>query len=239
MNNKIGKWTWEWAKIQDDLVPHYLESTDSTNNHAKNIAKVAGKNQLIIADYQTQGRGRGTNTWTSPQKGSALLSSWIFDLNFTPQPILTPLIGLSVFEALQEIGGFSQIALKAPNDIYMNDKKVCGILVETVSQGKQSRLIVGVGMNVFDIPKVDISSCIQNFRNGDIDDCAWNGFLIEFYKRLKTSVQESQKNSLTDEKRQKLLGALNQFSLLKEKYTEILPSGEIKTPEKTIHWMEI
>lgn len=235
----IGHWTYSWARLQDDLIPHYIETIDSTNLFAKKCPYSTKKNQVIISDDQTHGRGRNQNSWLSPQKGSALFSSWVFDLDYIPQPILAPLIGLDVYEALFEIRGFSNIALKAPNDIYMNDKKVCGILIETITQGSQSRLIVGVGMNVTDTPHLATAGCIENFRSQNIDECAWGGFLIEFYKRLKLSVKESQKNQILPEKCKRILIALNQFQLLDQKYQEILPSGEIKTQSRIIPWFEI
>lgn len=237
---EIGKWTKEWASIQSDLVAHYFESIESTNTHAKSIPANT-KNQLIIADIQTGGRGRGTNTWISPAPGSALLSSWVFDIDFTPQPILSPLVGLSVYEALYEISGFDEndISIKAPNDIYVKDKKVAGILIELQTQGDTTRVIIGIGMNVFDSPNLDTSSHITNYRKGDIDDCAWNGFLIELYKRLKESVELSIQNELSELDRKNLLIALNKNPNLQEKYIQVLPNGSLKTNTTTVKWSSL
>lgn len=236
----IGKWTKEWASIQSDLVAHYYESLESTNTFAKKLPEHS-KNQLVVTELQTAGRGRGSNTWTSPDSGTALLSSWVFDIDFTPQPILSPLIGLSVYEALYEISGFSEadISIKAPNDIYIKSKKVAGILIELQSQGDQTRLIIGIGMNVFESPSLDTSSHVAKFRKGDIDDCAWNGFLIELYKRLKESVEISSQKELSKKDCEDLLIALNKNPLLKEKYTQVLPDGSLKTAIQTVKWSSL
>lgn len=233
----IGKWTKEWASIQSDLVAHYYESLESTNTYAKKLPELS-KNQLVVTELQTAGRGRGTNTWTSPESGTALLSSWIFDIDFTPQPILSPLIGLSIYEALYEISGFAEgdISIKAPNDIYIKSKKVAGILIELQSQGDKTRLIIGIGMNVFESPSLDTSTHLAKFRKGDIDDCAWNGFLIELYKRLKESVELSLQKELSKQDCADLLVALNKNPLLTEKYTQVLPDGSLKTATKTVKW---
>jgi len=236
----IGKWTKEWASIQSDLVAHYYESLDSTNTFAKKLPELP-KNQLVVTELQTAGRGRGNNTWTSPDSGTALLSSWVFDIDFTPQPILSPLIGLSIYEALYEISGFAEadISIKAPNDIYIKSKKVAGILIELQSQGDQTRLIVGIGMNVFESPSLETSTHVAKFRKGDIDDCAWNGFLIELYKRLKESVELSSQKELSKEDCSNLLVALNKNPLVKEKYTQVLPDGSLKTASQTVKWSSL
>ena len=236
----IGKWTKEWASIQSDLVAHFFETIDSTNTYAKKLPEL-NKNQLVIAENQTQGKGRGTNTWISPESGTSLLSSWIFDIDFTPQPILSPLVGLSIYEALYEISGFdpSDISLKAPNDIYIKDKKVAGILIEIQTQGEKTRVVIGIGMNVFTSPNLETSAAVAKFRKGDLDDCAWNGFLIELYKRLKESVELSIQKDLTKSDCDDLLKALNKNPLLKEKYTQVLPDGSLKTANSTVKWSSL
>lgn len=236
----VGKWTNEWASIQSDLTPHFIDTIDSTNLFAKNLPEL-GKNQIVITNDQTAGRGRKQNTWSSPEAGTALLSSWVFDIDFTPQPILSPLVGLSIFEALHEISGFgaTDISVKAPNDILIKQKKVAGILTEIQSQGDKNRVIIGIGMNVFSSPNLDTSSHIAKFRKGDIDACAWNGFLIELYKRLKQSIEMSIHNQLNDDDCKNLLAALNNNELLPQKYTKVLPDGSLKTAEQTIKWSSL
>jgi biotin-[acetyl-CoA-carboxylase] ligase BirA-like protein len=236
----IGKWTNEWAIVQSDLTPHYYETIESTNTFAKSIPETP-KNQLVVTELQIKGRGRGQNTWESPDSGTALLSSWIFDIDFTPQPILSPLIGLSIVEALHEISGFGEedVSLKAPNDIYIKNKKVGGVLIEIQTQGDQTRVIVGIGINVFEAPNLDSSTYLAKHRKGDIDDRTWNAFLIELYKKLKESVEHSIKNELTPNDREDLLKALNKNPLLKEKYLQVLPDGSLKTTSQTIKWSSL
>jgi BirA family biotin operon repressor/biotin-[acetyl-CoA-carboxylase] ligase len=236
----IGKWTKEWALTQNDLLPHYYETIESTNTFAKTLPS-SPKIQLVITELQTHGRGRGSNSWLSPDSGSSLLSSWIFDTDFTPQPILSPLVGLCVYESMIEMSGFNEadISLKAPNDIYIKNKKVGGILIELQSQGDQTRVVIGIGLNVFEGPNLDSSTHMAKHRTGDIDDYHWNGFLIELYKKLKESVELSIQKELTKEDCDTLLSALNKNPLLSEKYSQVLPDGSLKTSNHTIKWSSL
>lgn len=94
-------------------------------------------------------------------------------------------------------------------------------------------------MNVFESPSLDLSTHVAKFRKGDIDDCAWNGFLIELYKRLKESVELSSQKELSKQDCKDLLVALNKNPLLKEKYTQVLPDGSLKTASQIVKWSSL
>ncbi len=234
--DNVFQWTQNWTKLQEDLICHSFDSLPSTNSYAKSLP-VESKNQIVLADIQPEGRGRGTHTWTSPQTGQALLSSWVFDLDFSPQPILSPLVGLSIFEALHEIRGFKNISIKAPNDIYLSDKKVCGVLIENQSQGNKTRCIVGVGINVLSHPSINLSGSLSEHRQEPMDLCVWGGFLIEFYKRLKESIAFSKNALLTNQQCDKILTALNQNPNFQ--YEQVLNDGSLKTKDQTVSWFDL
>jgi BirA family biotin operon repressor/biotin-[acetyl-CoA-carboxylase] ligase len=232
----IGLWTKEYAQL-NSLHYVYQEEMTSTNSFAKTYSH--HKDFIILTDLQTQGRGRGKNTWTSPQKGHALLSSWVFQVHFNPQPILAPLIGLAVYKSIQNVFHLNGLSLKAPNDIYLNDKKIGGILIETETQAEQIKIIVGIGLNIFSSPNVEVAGCLQAGINERIDICQFHGVLIDLHKNLKDSIQYSKHSELTTTQSSELLSALNEHSLLKEKYTSVLPDGSLKTSHHVIPWYQI
>jgi BirA family biotin operon repressor/biotin-[acetyl-CoA-carboxylase] ligase len=128
----------------------YLESVNSTNLYAKQLAKQgAEEGTIVVAEHQQQGRGRLGKIWESP-KGTGLWTSLILRPCLQTQKVslLTLLGGLAMCQTLEEMTG-SNVGIKWPNDIVMNAKKVCGILTEAAidTHGIQY-VIVGVGLNV-------------------------------------------------------------------------------------------
>ena len=127
-----------------------LDTIDSTNNFLKNYQPPRPcRLTLVTTEYQTNGRGADTNKWES-ERGANLL----FSLLATPQGAeashvftLSQALALSVLQALGEFAtGFT---IKWPNDIYHNNHKVAGLLIENDLAGKYiQRSILGVGINV-------------------------------------------------------------------------------------------
>lgn len=155
---KIGVITASWAEMHG-ISCDYSKSTESTNDVAKEDAfNGLDAIQLYVTDEQTKGRGRGNNTWATPPVGSALLSSWSFQSAVVPTPFITSMIGLGLFHAARATWPFLNWSLKAPNDLYIDDKKIAGLLVETLTQGNQHRIIVGLGLNVFAHPDLPIAT---------------------------------------------------------------------------------
>jgi BirA family biotin operon repressor/biotin-[acetyl-CoA-carboxylase] ligase len=119
----------------------FLEEVDSTNEYLKRVP--FKENLFVVARRQTGGKGRRGKSWLSlPDKG--LYLSGMFKPLYPKKSSLAGLaFGVAVLKALSAFGeGFY---LKWPNDVYVNGKKVAGILPENLSD----RLIVGVGVNVF------------------------------------------------------------------------------------------
>lgn len=153
---RLGEMTAKWARA-NHLFADYKPTLASTSDIAKEKAfdeeLLSEAVCLFLTDLQTQGRGRNKNTWTSPSAGSALISSWSYLVNTLPQPTLAPLMGLALYRALSSTWPFMNWSLKAPNDIFLNGKKVAGLLIENVTQGDETRIIIGLGLNVFSHPK--------------------------------------------------------------------------------------
>ncbi len=130
----------------------YLQATDSTNLRAKEIADSgAVSGAAVVAEYQTQGRGRLGKEWYSV-KGKGLYCSIIVrpDIALEDYPKITLVAGLSVAKVLDRITG-KCAQLKWPNDIYFSGKKVAGILTESSSLNSSHKAryaVVGIGINV-------------------------------------------------------------------------------------------
>jgi len=126
----------------------YFDSIGSTNDEALAWAADDAKDlSIVIADEQTQGRGRLNRKWFTP-KGSGLAFSLI--LRTTLRPHLSRTVGLaalSIADALLKHGLSAQI--KWPNDILLNERKLAGILVESVWSGEDmDTAVIGMGINV-------------------------------------------------------------------------------------------
>lgn len=127
----------------------HFDSIDSTNIKAKELASTGESNgTTVISEEQTSGRGRFGRNWHSPKyKGiwmSIILTPDIDPLNASN---ITLIAAAAVFKALKSLGIQTQI--KWPNDIILNNKKLCGILTEMNSElNKINYIIIGIGVNV-------------------------------------------------------------------------------------------
>lgn len=126
--------------------------TDSTNTQLlKRLqdGQPLSKGQVIVAEAQTAGRGRRGNTWVSPY-GSNLYFSLYWPLSQGIQAAmgLSLVIGVAVAELLEHQFGV-EVALKWPNDIYIQGQKLGGILVELAGQSHaQCDVVIGLGLNI-------------------------------------------------------------------------------------------
>ena len=157
----------------------YFQTVDSTNDRAMAwAAEGASDMSLVIADEQSSGRGRNGHVWYSPA-GASLYFSLILHMDKveTRSIILFSALGsLAVIQAINQIGGRLDPKIKWPNDILINDQKVCGILTEASWIGDQiESLVLGVGVNISkgSIPPAEIlnfpATCLENFSDNKID----------------------------------------------------------------------
>ena len=125
----------------------HIDETDSTNRW---LREQGGEENVVVwADYQTAGRGCGTNHWES-ERGKNLTFSMLLHPHDVPaqkQFHISMAISLALCKALgQHIGDLS---IKWPNDIYWRDGKIGGILIEVTLQGNKVKdCIIGIGLNI-------------------------------------------------------------------------------------------
>ena len=240
-NSTIGLLTQSWCHKRQIPV-EFFPSVDSTSTYAKTLMNDPLENHkplhLVVADTQTAGRGRGTHTWISPDAGMSLFSTWSFRLTRPPQPVTSARVGLALYNAVSKAWPQGAFSLKAPNDLYLGEKKVAGILLEAIEQGPHIRLLIGIGLNVFSAPALDIATSLKNSLEEELISANWEFFLDELYKELQAScVQLSITLSSFDCER--LVEALNKFPKLKEKYTLVDPEGSLHTKTEVIHWWDL
>lgn len=129
---------------------YYYEKTGSTNLDAKQLAEDgAPHGTLVVAEEQTDARGRRGRSWQAPA-GSNLYFSLVLRPNFPAEhaSMLTLVMAVSVARAVREQCGL-KAEIKWPNDIVVNKRKVCGILTEMTLEARAiGYVIVGVGINV-------------------------------------------------------------------------------------------
>lgn len=130
----------------------YFDSIDSTNHEAAQWAEAGTPDlSLVVADEQTQGRGRAGRQWFTPA-GCALAFSLVLRFPGSAQSngmfaLLAGLGALAVSDALLEYN--LPIEIKWPNDVLIRRRKVAGILVEAFWQGEQIKAaVLGIGVNV-------------------------------------------------------------------------------------------
>ena len=127
-----------------------MEEVDSTNRFLIQLGSYDEEALTVaVADYQTAGKGQGTHVWES-EAGKNLLFSLLVCPRWVPvrqQFLLSEAGALAIKEALDSYaGGFS---LKWPNDVYWNDRKISGTLIETsVDSRGIKRCVFGVGVNI-------------------------------------------------------------------------------------------
>ncbi len=179
--------------------PVVLAQTGSTNSEARRLAETgAPEGTLVIADYQTAGRGRLDRRWEAPP-GSSLLMSLVFRPALDPAqaPLLTMVCSLAMLDAVELETGLCA-NLKWPNDIVLRDAKLGGILAETgVAGGRLEYVVVGMGLNVnldparlgeLLMPAISLSSALGTRVDRLLLLCAVLRVVEERYERLRAGI---------------------------------------------------
>ena len=126
-----------------------FESLPSTNTElARMASEGAAEGLAVLADEQTAGRGRLQRAWSSP-KGAGLYFSMLLRpaIPVDQWPLITFMAALAVGDALREAAGV-QTDIKWPNDLLSGERKICGILAETIDTPGGRAVIIGIGINL-------------------------------------------------------------------------------------------
>ncbi len=130
----------------------HLAETESTNSYAVQLlaSERPQEGTVIVADFQTRGKGTDANSWES-EKGKNLTFSLILYPAFRAdrQFVLNKAISTAIYKFLVKELGSHKVSIKWPNDLYVGDKKICGILIKNSVIGNRFEyVVVGIGLNV-------------------------------------------------------------------------------------------
>ncbi len=133
---------------------YHLKNVDSTNRYVTDNSDKLENYSIVSAETQTMGKGRVNRSWDSSVKGNIYASILLKDLSFQGQdsPIysITQFAAITIRDILAEIIGSSyELKIKWPNDLILNDKKVCGILSSAnFTSNSKADLVIGFGINL-------------------------------------------------------------------------------------------
>jgi BirA family transcriptional regulator, biotin operon repressor / biotin---[acetyl-CoA-carboxylase] ligase len=144
-------WSVIASLLESDIPVYVYDTVDSTLSEAKRRYSDGEKRFLIVTDEQTAGRGRRGRTFFSP-KGAGLYLTLALPLSFSVEaaPSITAYAAVCVCRAVEALAG-KQAGIKWVNDVFLDGKKVCGILTEastSLESGMIEAVFIGIGVNV-------------------------------------------------------------------------------------------
>ena len=126
--------------IKKDVIP-------STNEYIKEHYENLDNYTIVAANYQTNGRGRMTRVWHSTAGENILMSILIKEFNDrTDLNLLSLVTGVAVHKFLSKY--LNNIYIKWPNDVLVDNKKICGILLEGKMNNNSKMVVIGIGINI-------------------------------------------------------------------------------------------
>lgn len=205
----------------------WLKVTDSTNSEANRNASSADDMSVWFAEYQTAGRGQKGNVWESGTGLNLTFSILLKPTNIlaTNQFIISQMVSAGIVDYLEGKGLDARI--KWPNDIYVGNRKICGILIENrISGDKLSVSVVGIGLNlnqrVFSSDAPNPTSLVLELERehslgvSDLDVRSEMDVLLSHIFKGYIPVNENGGSSDIEERYHSLLYRLGEFHLFEE-----------------------
>lgn len=190
--------------ITTPLDIHVFDLIDSTNTYAKNHLCDNSKLSLVVSDEQSAGRGRFNKKFYSP-KGTGIYMSLVVPINKPFESIkhLTCAVSVVVAKTLEELGS-EEVGIKWVNDLFLGDKKICGILTEATTDLEThnvQNVVIGIGINTTTIEfPTDVNATAINIdvtRNEIISGIVNKFLALDNYE---VCMREYQKRSILDGK---------------------------------------
>ena len=151
----------------------YYDSLESTNKTAKEKAKVDNCDGVVFAKGQTNGRGRMDRSFYSPKNSGIYMSIYLHpNISVNKLTNLTALASVAVIKAIKKLYKNLSPKIKWINDIYIENKKICGILTESSFNINKTFVVVGIGINLFkadNIPE-DIKDIMGFIEDGKVNE---------------------------------------------------------------------
>lgn len=214
--------------INSAFKSNYVSKTESTNLIAKKELNKSLSKQVFLTDVQTSGKGRFDRSWSGSSNDGQIYSTWVYS---TESPLFYAplLVGAHLHKFFCNYFNMS-FDLKVPNDLYLNSKKVTGILCESLQSGNQLHLIIGIGINLFSNPDLEVAGSICN--ESDLNK---SEFLNELLNSMTKLELELKKNS--QDLREYLID--NAYCEDKKKIVNIDKDFNIQLEDKLIKWSDL
>lgn len=227
-----------------------LESVDSTNNYIANLLKVGelSNGTVILSDEQFAGRGQRDAEWLTKPGENLTFSFFIDNVNLSvhKQFYLTFVVSLALVELLKKFG--IEAKIKWPNDIYVREQKIAGVLIENQLSGASVKnSIIGIGLNInqLDFGRLNATSIRKEI---DVQKVPMD-VLYMFIEQFNSSY-ENFSESMREELKSNYLKSLFQFNEIhcyedvkgefKGEIVNVLDSGHLEIRRETgIHQYDL
>lgn len=223
-----------WQKL-------YFEELDSTNRYVKELAVKDGQpGTVVIAGRQSAGRGRLGRSFFSPEETGIYMSILLRpDIALERSVLITSMTAVAVARAIERVSG-TEAKIKWVNDIFLNGKKVCGILTEAGINAEKDTLdyaVIGIGVNV---GKMEFPEELKDTATSITNECGFkvaketviDEILLELEKWYPTLLdgsflEESRKRSLLLGRKIKVLDETVQRGFYPAKAVDINEMGNL------------
>ncbi len=192
----------------------HLSEVSSTNDYAKELLgeERPPEGTLITTDFQTAGKGQDKNAWESEAEKNILMTMIFYPdfLDVSKQFNISISVALGIIDFLSEMLPLEELSIKWPNDIYVGQKKIGGILINNEIMGDRfEHVIAGIGINVNqksfskDIPN-PVSISMLTTRNYDLPEETWR--LCDCVRKRYEELKQTSFDKLRVEYHENLLG---------------------------------
>jgi BirA family transcriptional regulator, biotin operon repressor / biotin---[acetyl-CoA-carboxylase] ligase len=173
----------------------HLASLGSTNDYLREIAPSLPRQErlLVVADEQTAGRGRGTNRWWTASGSlacSLLFDPWAREIERRYYPMISLAAAIAIAESAEALLSRSDVGLHWPNDVFVAGRKLAGVLIEVLSDGRH---VLGIGCNVnngVSAAPPELSDIVTSLVDLNGQEYCRGEFLRNILERLKGRLDE-------------------------------------------------
>ena len=232
----------------------HLQECESTSLSLRDILNQMPKNEaaIVYTDFQTRGRGQTDQFWESEGGKNSLFSFNVFpkELDVHNQFYLSAIIALSIHDFLKRLLPLQQIHIKWPNDIYVNNRKIAGILIENSTSSNrliQSSIGIGINVNQLDFGELPLATSLTQWTQKQHDTevimrsffYSFNNYLAalnarqygkikEDYLKLLYQKDELKKYSIHNNIVEGIIRGIDEFGFLQLETNNVINSYDIK-----------
>ncbi len=204
---------------------YHFKTIDSTSTYLKRNYKTLNDMTFVSTDYQENGHGRMNRKWESNSNENLMFSVLLKDKdmldNFSSISIAS---AVATYKVLTKLG-LNDVTIKWPNDVYVNGKKICGILLEGISNNNTlSCVVVGIGINVNTVKfSDDLQDKVTSYYIEKKESISINKIKKLMYKEIRIAFKEIRLGKKT------YLEIANEYNYLKDKevYAEVKGNKEL------------